>query len=530
VLLIACANLANLLLARAETRRREFAVRTALGAGRRRLFSQFVTEGLVLSAMAAAGGIGLAWFGLRTLLQISPDAIPRAAEIGLDWRVLLFTLGLTIVTGFVFGLAPLSNLGRRLMTALRDGTRTSGTRAQKAVRGALVVAEVTLAVVLVAGAGLLVRSLGNLMTVDAGFKREQLVTFRVVLPVLTYNPQQRVEFFGKLEDSLGRLPGVSDVSSMNGLPPRRAVDANDTDFEHIPNNAPPDAGLPIENVDYWQFVTRRYLETMGIPIVKGRAFADGDVTGPPVALVNEALARYFFKDRDPIGAHVRPPFPADLPWMTIVGVVKDVKQRGVNEPVGTEIYFLFEQTPRATRFAPADLNVVLRTSRPVEELSAPILQTVRALDPGLPIVKLRTMDDVFGESVSRPRFLTLLLGIFGGLALVLAAVGTYGVLSYLVSQRSQEIGIRMALGADRTDMLVLILRQGLVLAGLGLALGVGGAIIAGRLMRTLLFNVSPLDPVTLGVVTIVMSLVALLACLVPALRATRVDPLTTLRQ
>ncbi len=244
VLLIACANLANLLLARAESRQREFAVRTALGAGRRRLFSQFVTEGLVLSVLAAAAGVGLAWFGLRTLLRISPDAIPRSAEIGLDGRVLLFTLGLTIITGFIFGLAPLANLGKRVMVSLRDGTRTSGTRAQKTVRGALVVAEVTLAVVLVAGAGLLIRSLGNLMTVDAGFKREQLVTFRLVLPGVTYNAPQRVEFFGRLEDALRRLPGVSSVASMNGLPPSRSVDANDTDFEHIPNNAPAGSGAP----------------------------------------------------------------------------------------------------------------------------------------------------------------------------------------------------------------------------------------------------------------------------------------------
>ena len=530
VLLIACANLANLLLARAESRQREFAVRTALGAGRRRLFAQFMTEGLVLSALAAIGGVALAWFGLRTLLRVSPDAIPRSAEIGLDWRVLLFTFGLTILTGFVFGFAPLSNLGRRLMIALRDGTRTSGTRAQKAVRGTLVVAEVTLAVVLVAGAGLLVRSLGNLMTVDAGFRREQLVTFRVVLPAVTYNPQQRVEFFARLEDALRKLAGVSSVAAMDGLPPSRAVNANDTDFEHIPN-APPGStaptGLPIENVDYWQNVTQRYFETMDIPIVRGRAFEAGDATGPPVALVNEALVKRFFADRDPIGAHVKPP---NLQWMTIVGVAKDVKQGGVDEPVGTEIYFLVEQAPRVTTFAPNDMHVVLRTSRSVDELSVPILQTVRGLDTGLPVVRLRSMEEVFGDSVSRPRFLTLLLGIFGGLALVLAAIGTYGVLSYLVTQRAQEIGIRMALGADRTEVLMLILRQGLILAGVGLVLGTVGAIVAGRLMRTLLFDVSPIDPMTLGVVTIVMSLVALLACLVPALRATRVDPLTTLRQ
>jgi putative ABC transport system permease protein len=529
VLLIACANLANLLLARAESRNREFAVRTALGAGRPRLFAQFVTEGLVLSVFAAVGGVGLAWFGLRTLLRISPTAIPRAAEIGLDWRVLLFTLGLTIVTGFVFGFAPLSNLTRKLTVSLRDGTRTSGTRAQKVVRATLVVAEVALAVVLVAGAALLIRSLGNLMTVDAGFQREQLVTFRVVLPAGGYRqPQQRIEFFVRLEDALKRLPSVSSVASMNGLPPSRRLDANDTDFEYIPDTPGGAPGLPIQNVDYYQFATQRYIETMGIPIVKGRGFEAGDVTGAPVALVNETLVSRFFKDREPIGERVR--LSANTAWMTIVGVVKDVKQGGVNAPVGTELYFLVDQAPATIGGGLTDLNVVLRTSRSVEELSPAIMQTVRSLDATLPIVKLRSMDEVFGDSVSRPRFLTMLLGIFGGLALVLAAIGTYGVLSYLVTQRSQEIGIRMALGADRTEVLALILRQGLILAGTGLILGTAGAVLAGRLMRTLLFNVSPVDPPTLAAVMAMMSVVALLACIVPAMRATRVDPLTTLRQ
>jgi predicted permease len=529
VLLIACANLANLLLARAETRQREFAVRTALGAGRRRLFAQFVTEGLVLSAMAAAGGIALAWLALRGLLRVNPDAIPRSAEIGLDWRVLLFTLALTVLTGFVFGLAPLSNLGKRLMTSLRDGTRTSGTRAQKIVRGTLVVAEVTLAVVLVAGAGLLVRSLGNLMHVDAGFKRDHLATFRLVLPTAAYGAQQRVDFFARLEDSLRAIPGVSNVASMEGLPPNRPVDANDTDFEYIPNSNPPNPNYPLENVDYWQQVTQRYVDTMGLPIVAGRAFTAGDVTGPPVVLVNEALVRRFFKDREPIGEHIKIPFGPNTPWMTVVGVVKDVKQGGVNAPVGTELYLLVEQQPRIVQFAPNDMNVVIRTTRPLSDMSPQILQTVRSLDASLPVMKLRTLDEVFGDSVSRPRFMTWLLGIFGGLALVLAAIGTYGVLSYLVTQRTKEIGIRMALGANRGDVLGLVLKQGLLLTTIGLVLGGAGALAAGRLMRTLLFDVSPADPITIVAVITVMAVVAAVACLVPALRATRVDPLTTLR-
>lgn len=530
VLLIACANLANLLLARAESRQREFAVRTALGAGRGRMFSQFVTEGLVLSALAAIAGVGLAWFGLRALMAVNADAIPRSAEVGLDGRVLLFTLALTIATGFLFGLAPLSNLSRRLLTTLRDGTRTTGGRMQKMVRGSLVIAEVTLAVVLVTSAGLLVRSLSNLLHVDAGFDRSQLVTFSVVLPTATYKPPQRVEFFSRLESQLGALPGVTSVASMDGLPPNRPVNANDTDFEHIPNNAPQGSSLPVENVDYWQNVTQRYTETMGIPVLRGRGFEPGDITGPPVVLVNESLVKRFFtsQNKEALGGHLKPPF-GDTPWFTVVGVVKDVKQGGVDAPVGSEIYFLVEQGPRVGQFTPTSMNIVLRTSQPMSSIAPAIERTVRGLDAGLPVVKMRTMDDVFGDSVSRPRFITLLLGIFGALALVLAAIGTYGVLSYLVTQQSQEIGIRMALGADRSNVLGLVLTQGLRLAAAGLVLGSAGALLAGRMLRSLLFNVSPTDPFTLIAVVIAMAAVATLACLVPALRATRLDPIRTLK-
>jgi predicted permease len=268
---------------------------------------------------------------------------------------------------------------------------------------------------------------------------------------------------------------------------------------------------------------------MGLPIVAGRAFTAGDVTGPPVVLVNEALVRRFFKDREPIGEHIKIPFGPNTPWMTVVGVVKDVKQGGVNAPVGTELYLLVEQQPRIVQFAPNDMNVVIRTTRPLSDMSPQILQTVRSLDASLPVMELRTMEDVFGDSVSRPRFMTWLLGIFGGLALVLAAIGTYGVLSYLVTQRTKEIGIRMALGANRGDVLGLVLKQGLLLTTIGLVLGGAGALAAGRLMRTLLFDVSPADPITIVAVITVMAVVAAVACLVPALRATRVDPLTTLR-
>jgi len=287
--------------------------------------------------------------------------------------------------------------------------------------------------------------------------------------------------------------------------------------------------LPPENVDYYQTVTPGYFETMGIAIVSGRAFETADAGGGPVALINETLARRFYTDRDPIGQRLKPGFSTALPWFTVVGVVKDVKQGGVDQDTGTELYALADQMPRITGGAPSNLNLVLRSALPLDAVAPQIRQAVRALDATLPIVRLRTMDDVFGEAVARPRFLTVLLGVFAALALVLAAVGTYGILSYLVTQRQQEIGIRMALGAARGGVLWLVLRQGLLLAGVGLAGGLIGALAGAKYLQTLLFGVSPTDPPTLVLVSVVILGTAFIACLIPALRATRVDPLTVLR-
>jgi predicted permease len=533
VLLIACANLANLLLARAEARQREFAVRSALGAGRARLLRQFITEGLLLTGIASVVGTGLAWFGINAMLSVNPDAIPRSASVALDGRVLGFTLVTAAITGVIFGMAPLLHLTTRLSIALRDGSRgTTASGFRKALRSTLVVAQVTLAVVLVVGAALLVRSFINLTRVDTGFERAQLITFGMVLPAPSYPPERRVAFFTDLQERLGAIPGVQSVGAMTGLPPNRAVNANDTDFEHItpppPGTDPAATGQPPENVDYYQTVSPGYIETMGIPIVKGRAFERGDVAGGPVVLINEALARRFYTDRDPIGQRLRPGGPG-LPWFTVVGVVKDVKQGGVDQDTGTELYALADQQPRIAGFAPTNMNLVMRSALPLEGVASQIRAAVRGLDASLPLVRLQTMDDVFGTAVARPRFLTVLLGVFAGLALVLAAVGTYGILSYLVTERQQEIGIRMALGAARGSVLWMVLRQGLWLAGLGLAAGVAGAVAVGRYLQTLLFGISPTDPLTLGMVTGVILVTAFVACLIPALRATRTDPLTVLR-
>jgi len=528
VLLIACANLANLLLARAESRHREFAIRTALGAARSRLLRQFLTEGVVLALAGGALGAAIGFGALRAVLAANPNSIPRSAEITMDPAVLVFTILVSLLTGLVFGLAPLAQLRERAVTmSLKEsGQRTTSGTARARIRSGLVMAEVALAVVLVIGAGLLLRSFWNMMTVDAGFNRSQLVTFGVVLPVSAYrSPQSSVDFFDRLTRELSAQSGIQSVAAMSGLPPVRLVNANDTDFEGY--EAPKEG--PFENVDYYQTVTLDYLKTMGIPILQGRDFTLSDATGAPVVLVNETLAKMFYKNRSPIGRRLKPGFRGQTPWFTIVGVVRDVKQGGVSAKTGSELYFFNAQTPSALQSASRNMNVVIRTSLTRDALAPQIRRIVQAMDPTLPIVRLRTMDDVFAETMSRPRFLAQLLGLFAGLALLLASIGTYGILSYSVTERRREIGIHMALGASRANVLGMILRQGMQLTVVGLVSGLAAAFALTRLLRAQLFNVTPSDPATLAGVTGCIACVALVACYIPAMRATRVDPMVVLR-
>ena len=527
VLLIACANLANLLLARAESRQREFAIRAALGAGRRRILQQFLTEGVLLSLIGGAVGVGLAFAGLRALLTADPDSIPRSADISLDPVVLAFTIVVSIVTGVLFGMAPLVNLRPHAVSATlkEGGQRSTAGGARARLRSGLVAAEIALAVVLVIGAGLLLRSFWNLMNVDAGFNRSSLSTFGLVLPTTTYqSPQSRVDFFKRLNDQLRQIPGVHGTAAMTGLPPVRRVNANDTDIDGY--TSPPEG--PFENVDYYQTVTLDYIKTMGIPIVDGRDFALADVAGAPVVLVNETMAKTFFKGQSPVGRRLKPGSNQQTPWFNIVGVVKDVKQGGLGSKTGTEVYFLADQGT-ATNFAPRNMNVVVRSQLPLDSLAPQIRRVVQAMDSTLPIVRLRTMEDVFGASVSRPRLLAQLLGVFAGLALLLAAIGTYGILAYTVSERKKEIGIHMALGATRGTVLGRILGQGMRLTAVGLVVGLAAAFALTRLLQTQLFNVKPTDPLTMASVSAVIAVVAFIACYIPASRATRVDPMVVLR-
>ena len=530
VLLIACANMANLLLARAESRHKEFAIRTALGAGRAHVLRQFMVEGVVLAVLGAVVGLAFAYGGLRLLLAANPESIPRAAEIGLDPLVLAFTAVVALLTGALFGLAPLLHVRDGVVaTSIREGgTRTTSTAARARVRHALVVGEVALAVMLVIGAGLLLRSFWNLTGEDAGFDRDQQVTFSVVTPTGTYpDPAQRARFLAEVTRQLGEAAGVRDVAAMTGLPPDRQVDANDTAFEGVPQG--PDQ--PVQNVDFYQVATTSYFGAMRIPMVQGRGFLPTDVGGAPVVVINEALAERFYPDRSPIGRRIKPSCgpPDQVPWFTIVGVAADVKQRGLDQPAGTELYFLYDQLASSLRYAPGEMNVVLRSPLPVRADRAAGPSDRRAIDPTIPVIRLRTMDQVVADSVPRQRFLSQLLGIFALVALLLAAIGTYGILGYMVSERTREIGIRMALGAARGNVVGLVLGQGLVVAAVGIVLGLLGAFGLSRLASSLLYGVSPADPLTFAAVAGVIAVVALAACTLPARRATRVDPLVAMR-
>jgi predicted permease len=407
------------------------------------------------------------------------------------------------------------------------------------IRGGLVTAEVALAVMLVVGAGLLARTAYNLVTVDAGFDRSRLLTFSVTMSPVNYPlPSARAQTFQRLLERLRAVPGVQAATAMSGLPPSRPPNMQDTEIASYT----PLPGGPGYNVDYYQNVMSDYFETMGVPIVQGRSFQPADAASSGmVAVVNETLANTFWKGRDPIGQRLRPCcFPGaasasdDVPWFTVIGVAKDVKQAGVDQKTGTEFYQFVDQraaaTPPPFRAAPATMNVVLRTNLPLAALSQTIERVVREVDSTVPIVRLREMESVFSESIERPRLLAQLVGAFAGLALLLAAVGTYGVLSYMVTARRREIGIRLALGANRSRVWLHVLKQGLLLTTTGLIVGLAGAVGVNRLLRSLLFGVEPTDGPTLAAVVAAIALVATLACWIPAWRASRLDPIEVLRE
>jgi len=527
VLLIACVNVANLLLARAEARQREIAVRTAIGASSWRLLRQFIAEGILLSMVGGILGLGLAFTGLYAIKVTNAGSLPRAEEIGIDGTVLAVTLLVSIVTGIVFGLAPLLHLAlRNVHSLLKDGGGSaSGSSAAQNFRRGLVAFEIGSAMLLLICCGLMVRAFWKLQEVDIGVSPRGVITMRVTLPQGVYSDNQKIEnLWSGLQERINHLPGVESAALMAGLPPVRRVNANDTDIEGFV----PRPGGPIQNVDFYQAVSDGYFETMGIRLVEGRFFNASDAaSAPSVVIVNQTMARTFWGNQSPLGRRLRPSGGGpDSAWCTVVGVVGDVKNAGVDKPTGTELYLPYRQPQGAGRGA---MYVVLRSKSDSLDLAGAVRNELRELDPSLPLSSVRSMDEVLSAAQSRPRFLTLLLTVFSSVALALAMVGIYGVLSYLVARRTREFGLRMALGAPRQHVLGLVLRQGAVLAGVGVIFGLLVALALTRLMSSLLYGVRATDPLTFILMPLALAAVALLASYVPARRATRVDPMVTLR-
>ena len=529
VLLIACANVANLLLARSETRSKEVAVRVAMGAGRSRMVKQLLTEGVTLAVAGALAGLAVGHFAVRGLLMVNPDGVPRAEGIGLDWTVGLFTGLIAVITGVLFGLAPLINtsLAKVGSTLKEGGTRSTKGSAGLRARRLLVVAEVALAVILVTGSGLMLRSMSALQEVDLGFNPEGLLTMQVSLPQGDYPTAGDVgAFFETAIERIRALPGVSDATFVSGIPPIRTLNANDTQFEGVEQTQ----DGPAHNVDYWTAIGGDYQETMGNRIVEGRGFQPSDALAEtPVMLVNERLARTFYPESSPVGRRIGPT-GANSPLFTVVGVVADVKQAGVNNDPGTELFFYGPQLTQGGLFAYRTQNFVLRTEGNPLALAPAVRRVLSDLDPALPVSDVQSMEQNVARSMAQPRFMTLLLGLFAGVALLLAAVGTYGVMSYSVAERNREIGIRMAMGAERGSVLGLVLRQGGFLAVAGVVIGIVGALGLSRYLSAQLYEVSATDPRTFVAAPLFLAMVAMLACYLPARRATRVDPVTALRE
>ncbi len=522
VLLIACANVANLLLARAASRAGETGLRVALGAGSARLVRQFLTESLVLALLGGAAGLLLAILGTRLLLVLSPSWLPRVEDVTVNGTVIAFTLGVTVVTGVLFGLVPAAQVARADLRQLLAEHGRGGLGGRNRLRGGLVIAQTGLAVMLLIGAGLLMRSFSGLMQVDPGFRAERVLAFGVSLPEADYpgDPEAR-EFYRQLLDRVGTLPGVESAASVLATP-MSGSNVN-ISFEVAGRPPlPPDQGQALQV----RVASPDYFETVGISILRGRAFTEFDhQTAPPVALINEAAVREFFPGEDPIGQTIMLGWTRDSVQVSgeVVGVVGDVRQFDLaGEPVA-EIYLPHAQLPILS------MTVVVRAAGDPLALVPAIRAELRALDPALAAGRFRALEQEVSASADRPRFYMLLLTIFAGVALVLASIGIFGVTSYSVAQRSKEIGIRMALGADQSMVLRQVVGKAVALALIGVAAGLAGAGALTRVLAGLLYGVSAVDPLTYALVALAFGVVAALASLLPARRATRVDPLVALR-
>jgi predicted permease len=525
VLLIACVNVANLLLARVAARETELAVRTALGAGRGRLLRQLLTESVLLALLGGAAGVLLAGFFLDALLGLQPQGVPRLGEVRVDRAVLGFAAGLSIATGLLFGAFPALQMTRRAPAqGLREGSRGILTGRGHRLRAGLVVGQMALAMMLLAGAGLLIRSFSQLRRVDPGFQATSALTFRISLPDSAYKDDARqTAFYDELLARLAALPGVLSVGAVQGLP--LSGSRFNLSFEVKGRPRLPPAQQPAMEV---RVASPEYFRAIGIPVVRGRGFERGDTASSrQVVVISQAAVRRFFPGEEPLGqwitlgwgrAEGRPKAGGE-----VVGIVGDVKERGLAEENAPEIYLPYAQQPIPS------MDVMLRTAVSPRSLAPAVTRVVRSLDAELPIARMATLDEIVARSISEPRFYMVLLGAFAGTALFLAALGIFGVMSYAVVQRSREIGIRVALGADPKHVLGMVLGHASLLSVAGVGLGLVGALSLSRAIGSLLFELSPTDPMTLAGVAVLLLAVALLASYLPARRATRVDPLIALR-
>ncbi len=538
VLLIACANIANLLLARATARQKEMAIRSAMGAGRWRIARQLLTESVLLSLVGGIIGLLIARWCIDFILYISPDAIPRSREIGLDWRVLAFTIGVSFLTGILFGLVPALQAGVvDVHETLKETGR--GTTRRHWLRSSLVVVEVASTLVLLIGAGLMIRSFYRLQNVNPGFSYARLASFTVSLPQKKYfTEEQRAAFFKRLLENIRALPGVEASAAASGLP--LGNNGWQTSFLVDGQPPPPRDQTPLMEACT---VTPDYFRAMNIPLLRGRYFTDQDnrsflagrdltkldegerlVAGVNAIIIDEEFARRHWPNEDAVGKRIKFGTDEQSPALTVVGVVGRVKMEGLSQDSNrVQGYFPSWQVPFT------GMTVIMKASGDPDQLIAAAREQVKQVDPDQPIYNIRTMDEIRAESVAPERLNLTLFSIFAGIALLLAIVGIYGVMSYTVTQRTHEIGIRMAIGAQQRDVFKMVMGQGMMLALIGIAIGLVGAFALTRLMATMLFGVTATDPATFAAIAILLTAVALMACYLPGRRATKVDPVVSLR-
>jgi putative ABC transport system permease protein len=522
VLLIACANVANLLLVRAAARQREVCIRTALGASRALLMTQLLVESLVLAVLAGAAGVVIAWWMLRALLALLPATLPALAQASFDWRVLAFTAVVSIVTGLAFGIFPAWHITRyETADGLREGARgTIGGRKAHRTRNALVVLEVTLAVMLLIGSVLLIQTFVRLTRVETGFRSDRILTMEVALPKTAYPSARASAFFEMLLRRISAVPGVEAAGVTSGLPLGGRESLTLVTVEGRPR---PEPGQEI--ISDYRVVTPGYFRAMGIPLLEGEALLDtARVDGPPRAVINETMARTVWPAQSAVGRRLKlANYEQDATWYTVAGVVGDTRPTGLDTALRPQVYVHHVQDPSE------QMAVVVRTTGDPRSLAGPVRAAVLAIDPNQPVARVRTMAEVLDASVASRRFHMFLVGVFAALAVTLAVVGLYAVVSFSVAQRVQEMGVRLALGAQPSDLLTLVLREGLKLVFAGVCVGVGAAFALTRYLQAMLFGVDAHDPATFVLAPLILFAAGLLGCLAPARRAMRVDPATALR-